>query len=249
MSIDVTQDSEQVLKIRLLCYNFRMPDETIVDAPIMPRLRNQQRAFIAYYLQSFNATDAAKRAGYTRNAGANGSQVLSNPAISLVIRTKLRELQATADETLVTLTKLMRGPMVYFLDERGEIDLESEQARANYNLLKTVEKKVESRVDSDGNPIITTLTKIQTRDSDAALALMAKHHGLLNEQPQAQVNITNNTLTINSTQQIAQVLASNDISMQELIDELQRVQQELQSSSTAPTLEPSSSTIIDQPTG
>ena len=47
-----------------------------------PKLNEKQKLFIDYYIQSGNATQAAKKAGYSaKNASATGIELLKNPKI------------------------------------------------------------------------------------------------------------------------------------------------------------------------
>lgn len=80
----------------------------------MTKLTLKQRAFVEHYIITNNATEAAKRAGYSvRTAKSMGSENLSKPAIQAALSSRLEEAHAknvaTADEVLQTLTKIMRG--------------------------------------------------------------------------------------------------------------------------------------------
>lgn len=74
----------------------------------------KQKAFADYYLASGNASDAARKAGYSKKtAGSIGEENLKKPAISAYIRDRMAqqdaERVASADEVLRFYTSVMRG--------------------------------------------------------------------------------------------------------------------------------------------
>ena len=80
----------------------------------MPELNEKQKAFCEYYIQSLNATEAAKKAGYSeRTASSMGAENLRKPQIKQYIDNLLAQMQseriADAEEVLQYLTKVMRG--------------------------------------------------------------------------------------------------------------------------------------------
>lgn len=78
------------------------------------KLTEKQERFIDYYIQLGNATEAARRAGYSdRTARAIGNENLTKPYIKLHIDRRLKELEdkriAKAEEVMEYLTSVMRG--------------------------------------------------------------------------------------------------------------------------------------------
>lgn len=74
----------------------------------------KQKAFADYYLESGNATDAARKAGYSeKTAYAMGAENLTKPVISAYIRERMAQQDAarvaSADEVLRFYTSVMRG--------------------------------------------------------------------------------------------------------------------------------------------
>lgn len=87
-----------------------MEDEEIKQE--YEKLTEMQKRFIDYYIETANATESAKRAGYNgRNLNRIGSQNLSK--LDKFIKIKLQEKEesriASQDEVLQYLTKVMRG--------------------------------------------------------------------------------------------------------------------------------------------
>ena len=79
-----------------------------------PELNERQKRFVDYYLQSSNATDSARKAGYSvKNAMQIGCELLRNPKIQTALNTRLAEMEserlAETQEILEYLTSVMRG--------------------------------------------------------------------------------------------------------------------------------------------
>lgn len=71
----------------------------MADSP--PKLTRKQQLFIDHYLQSFNASEAARLAGYSVNtAHAMGWENLRKPEIKAEIDARLDEAHLSADEAL-----------------------------------------------------------------------------------------------------------------------------------------------------
>lgn len=77
-------------------------------------MNDRQKAFADYYIETGNATEAAKRAGYSeKTAYSTGNRMLKNVEVSTYIaeRTAPTEQKriATGDEVMEFLTAVMRG--------------------------------------------------------------------------------------------------------------------------------------------
>lgn len=71
------------------------------------KLTIKQKAFVEFYLQSWNASDAARRAGY-KVAGQMGYENLKKPHIAARIQARMDEIQMSADEALMRLSRSAR---------------------------------------------------------------------------------------------------------------------------------------------
>lgn len=76
------------------------------------KLTERQKRFIDYYIETANATESAKRAGYSEKTAKNiGAENLTK--LNFFIQAKLKEKEdsriASQDEVLEYLTKVMRG--------------------------------------------------------------------------------------------------------------------------------------------
>ena len=77
-------------------------------------LTPKQQAFADYYIECGNATEAAKRAGYSeKNVGENAAKTLKNPNVSAYIAERMEEQArkrvADANEVIEFYTAVMRG--------------------------------------------------------------------------------------------------------------------------------------------
>ena len=75
-------------------------------------MTERQKRFVDYYIQSGNATDAARKAGY-KHPDVQASQNLGKLKVKEAINERLKELEseriANAEEVLSYLTAAMRG--------------------------------------------------------------------------------------------------------------------------------------------
>jgi phage terminase small subunit len=99
-------------------------------------VNKRQRDFAEYYIQCGNATEAAKKAGYSaRTAYSVGSENLRKPEISDYIAGRMEELRkkqiATSDEVVIFFTSVLRGQ-----EMNGEIPAVRDRMLAGRELLK-----------------------------------------------------------------------------------------------------------------
>ena len=132
-------------------------------------LTKKQKVFVEYYLQSWNATQAAIKAGYSRrSASVTGSVNLKNPTIAAEISRRVDDLVMTSNEALSILSDQARATMT----DIGEID---EDGKFSFNFKKASENNKLHLIKS----IIPTAagTKIVLHDAQRALELIGKAHG------------------------------------------------------------------------
>ena len=78
------------------------------------KLTARQKAFCDYYIETGNATEAARRAGYkSKNMSNMASENLGKPYIKAYIDERMKSIEdkriAKAEEVLQYLTRVMRG--------------------------------------------------------------------------------------------------------------------------------------------
>lgn len=140
-------------------------------------ITNRKRAFIEHYLAHWNASEAARLAGYSeKTAGSQGARLLKDVEIQKAITERLAELTATADEVKQRLTSHARGSMADFLDgERISID----QARTRGQLHLIKKYKVTRRLEPGDEPRATIETiELDLYDSQSALEKIGRALGL-----------------------------------------------------------------------
>jgi phage terminase small subunit len=139
------------------------------------RLTNRQQAFVEEYLACWNATEAARRAGYSKKtANEQGSRLLANVSVKAAVAARLAELKADADEVLIRLTDHARGSIEDLMDDEARLSLTSARERGKLHLVRKL--KQTTRWDGDGNKIVTD--EVELHDAQAALVQLGRHHKL-----------------------------------------------------------------------
>lgn len=101
-------------------------------------LNEMQQAFADYYLKTSNATESAKRAGYSeKTAYSQGQRLLKNVELRAYIDEQLDKIKseriATIDEVMSFYTKVMRG------EEKDQFGLDvsvADRIKAGKELIK-----------------------------------------------------------------------------------------------------------------
>jgi phage terminase small subunit len=141
----------------------------------MAKLTFKQRAFIEYYLTSWNAAEAARLAGYSeKSARVIGPENLTKPAVRSEIDRRLQAMSMSADEVLVRLSQQASSTMADFIDvEWGipKINLKKAAAAGKLHLLKKVSYDKEGR-----------LSGIELHDSQSALIQLGRYHKLFTDR-------------------------------------------------------------------
>lgn len=106
------------------------------------KLTPKQKKFCDYYIETGNASEAARRAGYSeKTARTIGQQNLAKRAIKDYISERMknqdRERVASADEVIAFYTAVMRGEVK---DQFGIEASLSDRLKAGENLMKRYEK-------------------------------------------------------------------------------------------------------------
>lgn len=153
----------------------------------------KQSAFVAEYLIDLNATQAAIRAGYSpRTAQQIGDENLGKPVIAREIQRAMDERAArtgiTADRVLKEIAKLA------FLDIAGAFDADGALLP-----LKDMDPDVRAalagleiaEITSPEGVAIGRVKKIKLADKVAALTLLMRHLGMLNDKLKVQGDAEN----------------------------------------------------------
>jgi phage terminase small subunit len=139
----------------------------------MTKLTVKQRRFIEAYVGKafFNATKAAKLAGYPETAAyAVGAENLKKPQIKAEVDRLLSERSMGADEVLQRLGQVARNEAAQFIDPvYRSIDLQGLKDAGLIHLVKGIKQTAHG-------------TEIVLMDPQSALELLARHHGLMKDK-------------------------------------------------------------------
>ncbi len=135
-------------------------------------LTDRRKIFIEEYLRTFNASGAARLAGYA-NPGQQGHSLLKTIEIAVEIQRRVSELAMSSEEVLIRLGEQARADMGDFVsfasDERKTPDLDLKRAMdaGKFHLVKKL------KYSADGG------IEFELYDAQAALFKIAQIHGLL----------------------------------------------------------------------
>jgi phage terminase small subunit len=140
-------------------------------------LTDKQQAFINEYLKCWNATEAARRAGYSeRSIRSIASENLTKPDIADEIQRRIDEDAMSADEVLARLANQARGSFHDVLKLAGGIPLIDWERAFESGAIDNV-KDITFK---DGS--IT----LKLYDAQSALVHLGKHLGLFKDQVQVE---------------------------------------------------------------
>jgi len=133
------------------------------------RISKKQEAFINEYLQCWNATKAAIKAGYSeKSARVAGHRLITNDNISEIITERVKEMCMSADEALQRLSEQARGDLddcVVIKDGKPKLDVKLLKEKGKLHLIKSITPTAAG-------------TKVELYSSQRALELISKAHGL-----------------------------------------------------------------------
>ena len=143
----------------------------------------KQRRFVMAYLKSGNATDAAIKAGYSRDTARQmGTENLSKPVIQAAI-SKVNEVTDDKDvadihERKKTLSEIVRGRVGHFITAGADGVVPNVGPKnVNSAALEMVESRCVTAGEGDGKQA-ATITKIKVKDQVAAIAELNKMEGV-----------------------------------------------------------------------
>ncbi|MGL4865944.1 MAG: terminase small subunit [Cetobacterium sp.] len=148
----VASKVEKVVKEKII--------ETLADS----ELTDKQRLFCIYYMQSFNATQSAIKAGYSRETAKEiGYENLTKPHIKKYL-TELKEMY-TQDDYLETKRILERHKQIAFADIKDFTEFK-------------VEKTLVCHDEETGEPIIDKIFKFRIKDDFEVDGTLIKKIGM-----------------------------------------------------------------------
>lgn len=137
-------------------------------------MTNKQRVWLEEYLKCWNATEAARRAGYAF-PNVEGPKNLVNPSLKEEISARIEETKMSADEVLLRLAEQARGDIGDYAYVSNSSDLANHPAS---RIVKKFKKKI--WYDKDGEP--HEEIELELYDSQSPLLNLGKHLGLFNDK-------------------------------------------------------------------
>lgn len=134
----------------------------------------KQQKWLEEYLACWNATEAARRAGF-KHPNVQGPRLLVQVSISEAIKQRLKDVQMGADEALARLAQIARGDLGDFVGKNENELVEHLQS----HLLKRHGRKVITT--KDGTEIHEV--EIELYDAQAALVQILRQHQLAEGKP------------------------------------------------------------------
>lgn len=147
-------------------------------------LTRKHRAFVEAYLTTWNASGAARMAGYTGKSNVVGPRLLANVSIQDAIERRLNEKAMRADEIMARLTEHARGDMGDFLDITSmsfQIDLPGAKEKGLTRLIKKVKQRTTTTILKDGTETETQDIEIELYSAQTALEDLAKIRQMMKE--------------------------------------------------------------------
>jgi phage terminase small subunit len=147
-------------------------------------LSNKKRVFIEEYLTCWNATEAARRAGYTY-PNKQGPRLLVDVGIKAEIEQRISEKAMSADEVLTRLAEHARGDMGDFLDISSmgfQVDLSLAKEKGLTHLIKKVKQRTTTTLPKEGVETETSDIEIELYDAQAALVHIGRNHKLFTDK-------------------------------------------------------------------
>lgn len=133
-------------------------------------LTTKQRVFLEEYLRTWNATEAARLAGY-KYPNVEGSRLLVHASIAAAVKQRLTEKAMAADEVLARLTDHARGDMRAFLVTNAD------GTPTGFNLGPEKPLHLVKKVAITDKGIT-----FEVYDAQAALIQLGKAHGLFTDR-------------------------------------------------------------------
>ncbi len=162
------------------------------------RLTGKQKLFVEAYLSNgFNATEAARTAGYKakddHSLASIGYENLRKLEISTAVKERMNEAAMSANEVLKRLSDIASGKVADLVNDKGEFDLELAKQRKKDHLvrklkIKRTSKKVDKFTEGDdeeGETFETSLiheeVEFEIYSAHEALRDLGKYHRLFGE--------------------------------------------------------------------
>lgn len=153
-------------------------------------LTNKRRVFVEEYLKCWNASEAARRAGY-KKARTQGSFLLTIVDIQVEIHRRIDEIVMEADEIQKRYSDIARGDISDFMDiERMSFSLNLHKAKelGLTHLIKKVKQRTRYIKPGTDDEEMEVYTEIELHGSLEALRDLAKMRKLFSDAANININ-------------------------------------------------------------
>lgn len=154
-------------------------------------LNKKQQAFVDAYLQYWNATKAARRAGYAGSGiRVTAHRLMQREDVQEEIRQRVAENAMSANETLARLAAQARADIGPFMNNEGEIDIGAMKEAGATHLLRKVKYSRRSGVNKDGSEWENVTVDVEMYSAQTALELIGKSHKLFTDRVEHEGRVT-----------------------------------------------------------
>jgi len=140
----------------------------------------KQKAFVSHYIETLNATEAARRAGYRGSdnvLSVTGYDNLRKPKIREAIDQVLEERLMSPLEVLTRLSQIVEGDIGSLMTDGPPYHLDMRKIKANGHLVSSLKRDLTGRVN------------VQMHNKLRAIELMGKYHDLFSEKVKHEGNV------------------------------------------------------------
>jgi len=171
-------------------------NESAQEAQSTTKLSYKQLRFVEAYLISGNATDAARRAGYSEKyLHTNASKLLRNTTIQARIEERLKESIMGANEVLKRLSDMAKSSLLPFIEitEDGFVyfDFSHPDAKNYIHLIKKIRSKRTRQIMGSGNDAEeweNEWVEVELHDAKDALVQLGRYHALFTDNIKGNVD-------------------------------------------------------------
>src|SRR5215472_16772950 len=142
-------------------------------------LKPRQQVFVNAYLESWNASDAARKAGYSFPR-QTGYRLLTNVYIRDAIDQELQLHHLSREQVLARLGEMATANIADFLDNDGNINWAVIHQRGH--LVKWHKRKRKTSPRKDGSKCVTEESEIELYDALRALLHIGRYLGLFDKR-------------------------------------------------------------------
>lgn len=160
------------------------------------KLNKRQAMFCREYIVDFNATAAAKRAGYSvKTAYSQGHDLLKHPEVQKRIKKLMKKreekVSITAEMVVEELAKIATLQEVDFYNKDGSVKRATELSDAQRSALKSYHvRSIRDGKKKDGSPKYRDVPVFTVHSKDRALELLGKHFALFVDVKKVDLDVT-----------------------------------------------------------